>query len=49
MMESKNIKTYPIFAINRHRILRDGDGITTLVGFGYVWGFVGYWPTNRVY
>lgn len=34
MMESKEIKTYPIFAINRHRILRDGDGITTLVGFG---------------
>lgn len=34
MMETNNIKTYPIFAISRHRILRDGDGITTLVGFG---------------
>ena len=34
MMKVENIKTYPIFAINRHRILRDGDGITTLVGFG---------------
>lgn len=34
MMKSENIETYPIYAINRHRILRDGDGITTLVGLG---------------
>lgn len=32
-LQSVNISTAPIYGISRHRIMRDGNGITTLIAF----------------